>query len=206
MQELLRRYKEGILVKNAADDDHRVRSYDVNHRFPSKLRKKVRADDRIIVVAPHIIYARFEFDDIVYVRSAFDGPVHVADNAAERKSSLGVPAGQLLERREYPILIETALPKVRFGVGPKLELPSLLGSRRVDPCRSQPLEMVETLIRINHVNRLVATREPVLNERKQHAILFVVAVEKRAHMTCFAELRAGKGDGCEIPLHGVFLP
>jgi hypothetical protein len=51
--------------------------------------------------------------------------------------------------------------------------------------------MVVTLIRIHDVNGLVATSEPVLNERKQHAILFVVAIEKCADMTYFAELGAG---------------
>jgi hypothetical protein len=63
--------------------------------------------------------------------------------------------------------------------------------------------MVATLIRIHDVNRLVATLEAVLNERKQHAILFIVAVEKRADMANFAEFGAGKGNGCS--LHGVFL-
>jgi hypothetical protein len=65
---------------------------------------------------------------------------------------------------------------------------------RGNPYCSQPLQMVLTLIRINHVNRLVATLEPILNERKQHAILFVVAVEERTNMTCFLELGASKGN------------
>jgi hypothetical protein len=50
---------------------------------------------------------------------------------------------------------------------------------------------------------LVATLEPVLYERKQHAILFVVAVKKRANMTHFAELGAGKGNGRHGPLHSA---
>jgi hypothetical protein len=85
-------------------------------------------------------------------------------------------------------------------------LPTLLGSRRVDARCGQPLQMVVTLIGIHNVNRLVATLEPVLNERQQHAILFFVAIEKRADMTHFAELGAGKGNGCRGLLHGVFLP
>jgi hypothetical protein len=66
--------------------------------------------------------------------------------------------------------------------------------------------MVVTLIRIHDVNRLVATLEPVLNERKQHAILFLVAIEKCTDMTHFAELGAGKGNRCCGLLHGVLLP
>jgi hypothetical protein len=55
--------------------------------------------------------------------------------------------------------------------------------------------MVAALIPINDMNRLVTTLEPVLNERKQHAILFVGAIEERTDMTCFAKLGAGKGNG-----------
>jgi hypothetical protein len=152
-------------MKDAADDDHRMRPHDVNHRFSPKFRKMVRADDRVVVATPHIIYTRFELNDVVDVRSTFHRPVHAADNATERKSALGAAAGQLLEHLQHPILIETAVPKVRFGVGPKLELPALLGGRGVDPHRSQPLQVVATSIRINDVNRLVATLEPVLNKR-----------------------------------------
>ena len=42
------------------------------------------------------------------------------------------------------------------------------------------------------MDRLVATLEAFLDERKQHAIFFFVAVEKRADMPYFSELRAGK--------------
>jgi hypothetical protein len=94
----------------------------------------------------------------------------------------------LLERCQHSILIETAVSKICFGVDPNLELPTLLGSRRVDAYHGQPLHVVVTLIWIHDVNRFVATLEPVLNERKQHAIFLVVAIEKRADMTHFAEL------------------
>jgi hypothetical protein len=71
--------------------------------------------------------------------------------------------------------------------------------------QGNPLQMVVTLIRINDMNRLVATLEAVLYEGKQHTILFVGAIEKRADMTCFAELGAGQGNGRSDPLHPVFL-
>jgi hypothetical protein len=46
------------------------------------------------------------------------------------------------------------------------------------------------------VNGFVARFQPVLDERKQDAIFFLVVVEKRADVTRFAQLRAGKGNGC----------
>jgi hypothetical protein len=72
------------------------------------------------------------------MRSIFNRPVHTTTNAAQRKSSLGVSAGQLFKHLQHPILIEAAIWKVDFGVGPKLELPALLRDRRVDACGGQP--------------------------------------------------------------------
>jgi hypothetical protein len=66
--------------------------------------------------------------------------------------------------------------------------------------------MVTTLIRVNDVNCLVTTLEPVTNERKQDAILFVVAIKKCADMTYIAELGAGQGNWCYGILPGVSFP
>lgn len=50
---------------------------------------------------------------------------------------------------------------------------------------------------INDVDGFVAALEAVLNERQQHAILFLITVEKRAHMTDISELGAGERNrGC----------
>ena len=58
---------------------------------------------------------------------------------------------------------------------------------------------------IYHVDGLIATLKPVLYEWKQHAVLFVVAVEKRTDVTYVAELGAGKGNWGHGVLHGVYL-
>src|SRR5437016_3573185 len=118
----------------------------------------------------------------------------VAHDATERESPLGVTARHLLERREHPILVEAVVPQVRLGVDAQLELATLLGGRRVDPGRGEPPQMVTTLVAIHDMHRLVAAREPILNEREQHLILFLLVVEERTHMTSFGELGAGKAD------------
>ena len=69
-----RRHKERVVLKYAADDDHRMRAHDVDHRVSSKFRKIVNADDRVVVAAPHIVNTRFELDEIVDVRSTFRPP------------------------------------------------------------------------------------------------------------------------------------
>src|SRR4051794_1285186 len=127
-QELLGRYKEWVTLENAADDDHRVSSHDINHGVAAKFRKMVGTDDCIIVAAPDIIDARFELNDIIDVRSSFDHPVHAANDATERKSSVDVAARHLLECLQHPILIETAVLKIDFAAGLHLQLPTL-------PCR-----------------------------------------------------------------------
>jgi hypothetical protein len=203
-QEFLRWYKERILLKNAANDDQRMRPHDVNYRVSSKLRKIVRADDRVIVVSPYVIDTRFELNEIFDVRCTFCCPVHMADNAAQRKSPRSVAAGELFEDLKHPILIETAVPEVGLGVGAKLELSALLRGCRIDPSFGQALQMVGVLIRIHDMDGFVATLEPVLYERKQYSVLFLVAIEKRADMTRFAELRTGKGNGYRDPFHGAF--
>src|SRR5467141_4402179 len=66
--------------------------------------------------------------------------------------------------------------------------------------------MVMVLIRINDVNRLVSPLEPIPNERQQHAILFFIAIEKRADMTCLAELRPSQRDGRRDCSHSSSSP
>jgi hypothetical protein len=61
------------------------------------------------------------------------------------------------------------------------------------------------LRRIYDVNCLVATFEAILYERKQHAVLFVVAIEKRADVTYVAQLGTGKGNWRHGLVHGVYL-
>src|SRR6202140_2016725 len=204
-QELFGRYKKRIVLKNAADDDHGMRPHDVNHRVSSKFREIVGADHGIVVAAPYIVHTRFELNQVVHVRPAVSGPFHVANDATERKSPLGIAAGQLLENLQHSVLIETTVAKIRFGVGPKLELPTLLGGDRIDPCCSQTLQMIIMLRGTYDVNCLVATLEPILYKRQQYAILFVIAVKKCADMTYFVELRAGKGNWCHGLLHAVHL-
>src|SRR5580698_2845040 len=104
--------------------------------------------DRVVVSKPHVVHTRLELNHVIDMRSIFNRPVHTATNAAQRKSSLCVSAGQLLKHLQHPILIEAAIWKVDFGVGPKLELPALLRDRRLDARSSQALQMVLTLLRV----------------------------------------------------------
>jgi len=66
---------------------------------------------------------------------------------------------------------------------------------RIDAGRGQPPQMTAALARIDEVNGLVTTREPVADEGKQHPIGFFFAVEEGACITILAKLRSSKPDG-----------
>jgi len=103
-----------------------------------------------------------------------------------------VTAGELLEYLQHPIWIEAAVAKVRVRARPNLELAGSLSGRRIDPDRRQALKMIFMLVRVDDVNRFVAAREAVLDERQQHPIFLIFAVEQCADMARVAELRASK--------------
>jgi hypothetical protein len=183
MQKFVRGDKEGILLKDAADDDHRMGPHDVNHRVAREFAEMVSADDRIVVAAPYFVYTRLELNDIVDMRPIFYGPIHMTTNATQWKRSLGVVAGQLLECRYHAIRIETAIGKVDVSIYAKLQLPALLRDGRINPCLVQSLQVTLTLIGIHDVNRLVAALEPVFYKWKQDPIFLVVAMEEGADVT-----------------------
>ena len=67
------------------------------------------------------------------------------------------------------------------------------------------MEMVGAALRINNMDRFVTAFETVFDKRKRHAVLVFWAFENRSDMTCFAELGAGKRNGCADLRHVVIL-
>ena len=132
MQELPRWHEERIVLKNAADDDQRMRAHDINHGFATEFRKVISADDRIMVATPHIIDPGFKLNQIVDMRLTVRCPVHAADNASQGKSSFGIVVCHLLERPQHTILIEPTVLKVGFRAAPEFELAASLDSCRVN--------------------------------------------------------------------------
>src|SRR5712672_312901 len=121
-KELLRRHIEWILLKDAADDDDRMRPHDVDHGVTAEPVQVVRANHRIVVTTPQVVDARLEFNELLDERTTLCCPVHSADDATERKPVVRATAGELLEYLQHPMLIEAAVAKVRVRVRPNLEL------------------------------------------------------------------------------------
>ena len=165
-------------MKDSANDDHWMRAHDVDYSVPAKLPEMVSANHGVFMVFPHVIYSRFELNEIVDVGMPFRRPVHSTNDAAKRKSSRGIATGDLFECLKHPILIESAIAKVNLGIDFEFELAAVLRFRRVHSCGDQPLQVLASLARIDDVNGLVTAREPVLNKGKQYSIFFFFVVKK----------------------------
>lgn len=86
---------------------------------PSKLPEMIRADGRVAVMKPHVVYAGRELNHVIDIRLIFNRPVHTATNATKWKSSFGGSAGQFLKEFRHLILIEAPIGKVK----PRCALP-----------------------------------------------------------------------------------
>ena len=54
-QELIRRYEERVLLEDAADDNHRVRTHDVDDDLPAKLGEIVYSYDGVFISGQNIV-------------------------------------------------------------------------------------------------------------------------------------------------------
>ena len=54
-QELIRRHKEGVLLEDAANDDHRMGPHNVNDDPPAKLGEIVYSYDRVFIPGQNIV-------------------------------------------------------------------------------------------------------------------------------------------------------
>src|SRR3982751_1334488 len=154
-------------------------------------RSAARSDTRRRRLAPDVVHARLELDHVVDERSPCGCPVHAADNAAPLVAIRRPEVGELREDLQHPTLIDLPVAKVRVRVAPQLEVPSRLSSGRVDADASESVHVIVTLVRIDDVNRPVAAREAVSDERQQDTILLVVVAEEGADVTGVAESGTG---------------
>ena len=69
-----------------------------------------------------------------------------------------------------------------LGPGAQLELAALLRGGRIDPGRRQSLEVSVTSRGIDDMEGLLAAREPLVDERQQHPVFFLMTVKERVDM------------------------
>jgi hypothetical protein len=87
-QEFIRRHEEGVLLEDAANDDHRMRSHNVNDDIPAKLGEIVRSDDRVRIPRQNIIQPGLILHQVIDTRPVFQGLFHMGNETSQREPLL----------------------------------------------------------------------------------------------------------------------
>jgi hypothetical protein len=187
LQELIRRHKEGVLLEDAANDDHRMGPHNIHDDIPAKLGEIICSDDRVWIPGQQIVQPRLLLHQVINPRPVFQGPFHMGDQTREREPWLSTAPQHLLDQRQHLILIEVAVAQIRVSPIAQLELAAPLGRRHIDTGGRQPAHVFLTQRGIDDMEGLLAARESFLDERQQHPILLVRTVKECADVTLRAE-------------------
>src|SRR5262245_53642119 len=132
LQELLRGYEERVLVEDAADDEHRMGTHDVNDNPSAKLGEIVGSDDRVMVAPPRVRLGLI-LEESRHTDARFQGPFHMGDKPRAWEPLLSSAYDDRRDQRTHPILIEEAITQMGLCLSVQLELAALLGGGRIDP-------------------------------------------------------------------------
>src|ERR1700733_1137289 len=122
------------------------------------------------------------------MREAICRPVHAANDAAQFELAF-IARCQLLEKLHHPILIKATVLKIDVDIRAQVDLLPFWRGGGIYPRWGEPLHMFTLPVSIYHVNCLVATSKPILDEWQQHPIFLVLVVEQGTHMPYFFEFR-----------------
>jgi hypothetical protein len=192
LKKFLRRHKEGILLKNAADDDHRMCPHDIHYDVTAELGEIVDADDGVVVTAPDVVDPRFELDQIMNAARISAGPFHLTNDSAEGVRPVDRAACKVLEHLKHAILIEPIIAEIGVGIDAEFQLAAALRFRSVNSGISQVPDMAIVALSADDVDRFMAAVEAILNEWQENTILLVLAIEKCTDMARLIEVGAGK--------------
>jgi hypothetical protein len=142
----------GFLLEIPPDNDHRVRSHDVDHDIPGELREMVGADYDAVSSAPNIVHPRFYLDYMPGARLNFQRPNHPACNATKWEATLFRPSPDPETLRQERGSRPNRRPPPRshdckgFNSIPRDEVPrGLAHSRRFSPVRPLATEKGQVL-------------------------------------------------------------
>src|SRR5207302_7112742 len=121
--------------------------------------------------------------------------------AAQRVTGCLPRLEYLSDQGQHRILIEAVAAQVSILPPPQLELARTHCPLHIDAGFDKTLQMLCLQLGVNDVEGLVATFEAVFDERAQHPVLLVHAVEERANVTMLAEIAAGTSHGTVVRYH-----
>ncbi len=192
LKKFLRRHTEGILLKNAADDDHRMRPHDIHHGVTAEFGKILDADDSVIVTAPDVIDPRLEFDQVVDAGRSPARPFHLTNDSAERVWSLDRATRDTLEHLKHAVLIEPAILEIHVSIDAKFQLAAALCRRNVNSGSGQMPDVTVATIGTDDVDRFMDAAEAILDDGQQNTIFFVLTIEDCADVASQIQLGASK--------------
>jgi hypothetical protein len=175
-----------------------MRPHHVHDSVSAELGKVVNANYSVIVVAPEVVYSRFELNQVVDAAWTPTGPFHLAHDSAEGVRVPDRGARKILEDPQHPICVKAPAIKIDFNVGSDVQLAGQQRFIHVYPGRSQMPEMTRLTVLTEDVNRFLTAIKPVLNERHQDAILFGLAVEEGANVARLEQLGARERHGLSL--------
>src|SRR5262249_41915169 len=140
------------------------------------------SDDRFIAAQLRIVRLGLVLQERSHTDPRFQGPFHMGDKPRAWEPLLSSACDDRLDQRTYPKRIEGAITQMDLWPITQLELAALLGGRRIDPGFRQPREVGVTARGTDHMKALLAARNPLVDERQQHAVFFLMTVKERADM------------------------
>src|SRR5207245_4915014 len=111
-QELIRQNKEGVLLQDATNDDHRMGPHNVHDNIPAKLGEIVYSYDWVFISGQQIVQPRLVLHQVINTRAVFQSPFHMGDQASQRESLLSTALQHLLDQSQHPVLVEVALAQI----------------------------------------------------------------------------------------------
>ncbi len=81
-QELIGGNKEGVLLENSPNDDHRMGAHNVNDDTPAKLGEVVGSYDGVSIPGQNIVQPCLVLHEIINTGSVFQGPFHMGNQAS----------------------------------------------------------------------------------------------------------------------------
>src|SRR4029077_15056568 len=85
-QKFIRRYEERVLLDDAADENHRVSSHDVDDKVAATLRQIIKTDYGILILRYDVVQPALVFEKIIYAGPVAGSPFGVSHDAGQREA------------------------------------------------------------------------------------------------------------------------
>jgi hypothetical protein len=111
----------------------------------------------------------------------------MGDETGTRKTLPCRTSFLLAEEGERSLSIESAATEVGFRPCKQVKSALLMGRSEIDTCCGKPIDIVGPLRWVNRMNDLLASRQALLHEGKESAILVVGIAEKGTYVRASTE-------------------